>query len=73
MLHELDASNQAVWKQLQNNPKDMVLLAKGVGAVKLCQQDAANALRGPGTFTEEKTAGDYDTQKSSLLPRNFLK
>lgn len=69
----MEASHQAAWKQLQNNPKDMVLLVKRVGAVELCQQDVANALRGSGSFTEEKPAGDYDIQKFSFLPRIFLK
>ena len=53
--------------------KTMVLLVKGVGAVEFCQQDAVNAPRGPGSFTEEKPAGDYNIQKFSLLPRKFLR
>lgn len=55
-------------RSFKTTQRTMALLAKGVGAVELCQQDTANAPRGHSSFTEEKPAGDYDIQNSPSCP-----
>jgi len=50
-----------------------VLLAKGVGALELCWKNSVNTFGGPGIFTEETPAGDYNIQKFSLLPGKFFR